>query len=44
MNAACNLVESLGGIVVQCNFLMELTFLKGREKLKNQEIYTVLEY
>lgn len=34
--AVCELVEELGGIVVQCNFIMELNFLKGREKLETK--------
>lgn len=42
--AAVKLIESLGGVVVQCNFLMELEFLNGREKLKNQEVAAVLKY
>lgn len=31
--AVCDLVQELGGVVVQCNFIMELGFLKGRGKL-----------
>lgn len=31
--AVCDLVEELGGVVVQCNFIMELDFLNGRDKL-----------
>jgi adenine phosphoribosyltransferase len=42
--AVCELVEQLGGEVVQCNFLMELTFLNGREKLPVKEIFAVLKY
>jgi len=42
--AVCELVEQLGGEVVQCNFLMELTFLNGREKLPAKEIFAVLKY
>jgi adenine phosphoribosyltransferase len=42
--AAVALIESLGGEVVQCNFLMELEFLKGRQKLKGQDIAAVLKY
>ena len=33
MGAACKLVESCGGIVVGCAFIIELAFLKGRERL-----------
>ena len=42
--AACKLIERLGGVVVQCNFLMELKFLNGCEKLTNQEIKSLLQY
>ena len=42
--AVCKLVEKLGGEVVQCNFLMELSFLSGREKLKNHEVKAVITY
>lgn len=42
--AVCELVEKLGGEIVQCNFLMELTFLNGREKIKEFPIFAVLSY
>jgi len=42
--AVCELVEQLGGEIVQMNFLMELSFLKGREKLGNKEIFAALTY
>ncbi len=41
--AVINLVEKLGGEVVQCNFLIELDFLKGRNKL-NSPIFSLLNY
>ncbi len=31
--AVCDLVTKAGGIIVQCNFIMELEFLKGSDKL-----------
>lgn len=43
-NAVCSLVEKLGGEIVQCNFLMELSFLNGREKIKQYDIYSPLVY
>lgn len=43
-NAACELVEKLGGKVVECAFVVELNFLKGREKLKGREIFSLVEY
>lgn len=42
--AVCKLVERLGGEIVQINFLMELSFLHGREKLKNYEVKSLLTY
>lgn len=42
--AVCELVEQLGGEIVQMNFLMELSFLNGREKLGNREIFAALTY
>ncbi|WP_300978383.1 purine phosphoribosyltransferase family protein, partial [Flavobacterium sp.] len=42
--AVGELVEQLGGIIVQYNFIMELTFLSGREKLGNNEIFAAIQY
>lgn len=42
--AVCELVEKLGGEIVQCNFLMELSFLSGREKIKKNEIFAAITY
>lgn len=42
--AVCELVEKLGGEIVQCNFLMELTFLNGREKIKGNPIFAAITY
>lgn len=42
--AACNLIERLGGEVVQCNFLIELEFLNGIRKLPNQNVKSLLKY
>ncbi len=42
--AVCELVEKLGGEIVQCNFLMELTFLNGREKINKYEIFAAVTY
>lgn len=42
--AVCELVEKLGGEIVQCNFLMELSFLNGRDKLGKREVYAPLVY
>ena len=42
--AACNLVEKLGGKIVQFSFIIELTFLKGRDKLKKYDIRSLITY
>lgn len=44
MEAAIKLIESLGGEVVQVSFLIELNFLKGREKLKNYDVQSLIQY
>ncbi len=40
----CALVEQLGGEVVGCNFLIELAFLNGRERLAPHEVHALLSY
>ena len=42
--AVCELVERLGGVIVQCNFLMEITFLNGREKIAGNDIFAAMIY
>ena len=44
MKAVCELVEQLGGNIVQVNFLMELEFLKGKEKIKDVNTHSILKY
>lgn len=42
--AVCELVEQLGGVVVQCNFIMELTFINGRDKIAGKPIFAAMTY
>ena len=42
--ALCELVEQLGGEVAACAFLIELSFLGGRERLAPYPVHAVLEY
>jgi adenine phosphoribosyltransferase len=42
--ALVELVEMLGGEVVGCAFLIELTFLGGRERLGDHEVHSLLAY
>ena len=44
MEASCKLVEQLGGEVVKILFLMELAGLKGRERLKEYDVESVICY
>lgn len=44
MSAACALVKKLGGQIAGCAFVVELTFLKGRERLKDYEIFSIVDY
>lgn len=42
--AAAGLVRRIGADLVGLSFLIELNFLKGREKLAGEEVYSVLQY
>ncbi len=42
--ALCELVEQLGGVVVGCAFLIELTFLGGRSALGAHDVHSLLSY
>jgi len=44
MNAVCQLIEKLGGEVVQISFIIELSFLKGRKKLKPYDVRIIVNY
>jgi 5'-methylthioadenosine phosphorylase len=43
IKAAGNLIEKLGGKIVECGFIVELVELKGRSKI-NWPIYTITEF
>jgi len=44
VEAVAQLVERLGGEVVGCCFIIELTFLKGREKLSKYDLHALIVY
>jgi adenine phosphoribosyltransferase len=44
MGATLRLVEQLGGKVVGVAFMIELGFLKGREKLRNYPLHALITY
>ncbi len=43
-DAACKLVELLGGYVSALAFVVELTFLNGRERLRGRDIISLVKY
>ena len=44
VEATIKLVEQLGGEVAGCAFLIELEDLKGRERLKGYDVFTLMTY
>jgi adenine phosphoribosyltransferase len=44
MEAGARLVTQAGGKVVACAFLVELSFLKGQEKLREYEVFSLVTY
>ena len=44
MGAVVDMVESMGGDLVECCFMVELDFLKGREKLPSGKVYSLLNF
>ena len=42
--AACELIEKIGGAVVGYSFLVELSFLKGAEKLAGKEVHSLVTF
>ncbi|MGC4375847.1 adenine phosphoribosyltransferase [Fictibacillus sp. Mic-4] len=44
IDATVQLVEKLGGIVVGIAFMIELTYLDGRNKLSGYDIFTLTQY
>lgn len=41
---AVDLIKTLGGEIVELAFLVELTFLKGREKLQGYPVFSLIKY
>jgi len=44
VSAAIELVEKLGGHIAGIAFLVELTFLKGRDHLKGHDVFALIKY
>lgn len=44
MAAGCQLIEQAGGRIASCAFLVELSFLEGRQKLEPREVFSLITY
>ena len=44
VEAICGLVQRLGGTVVGACFIIELTFLGGRQRLRDLDLYALIDY
>ncbi len=44
MNAVCHLIEKLGGEIVQVSFIVELSYLNGRDKLRPYDVRSIVNY
>jgi len=44
IEAAVKLVKTLGAEILECGFVVELPDLKGREKIKDQKIFTMCDF
>jgi adenine phosphoribosyltransferase len=44
IRACCDLTEELGGKVVGCGFVIELSSLGGREKLKDYRVVSLVDF
>jgi len=44
MSAVCQLIEKLGGEIVQISFIVELSFLNGRDKIKTYDVRSIVNY
>lgn len=42
--ASCELIEKLGAEIAACAFVIELDFLKGREKLSKYNVHSLIHY
>jgi len=42
--ASCELIEKLGAKIIGCAFIVELDALKGRDKLSNYPIHSLIHY
>jgi adenine phosphoribosyltransferase len=44
ISAVVDMVNQLGGDIIECCFMCELTFLDGRKKLPEEKVYSLLQF
>ena len=44
MKASCQLIEKLGGEIIACVFVIELTLLNGRENISDYPLHALIQY
>lgn len=44
IEAVCNMAKELGAEIIRCNFIIELNFLKGRNKIEDLPIVSAIQY
>ena len=44
ISAAANLVEKLGGEIIECSFVLELPDLNGREKIGSRKVFSIVKF
>lgn len=42
--AACRLIERLGGEIIQISFIIELSFLNGKDQLQKYDVVSLVDY
>ena len=43
-SASCQLIKKLGGNIHECAFIIDLPDLKGKEKLSDYPVFTLVEF
>jgi len=44
MSASCDLIEKLGGKIVECGFIVELPDLHGQERLQRRSVFSIVKF
>jgi adenine phosphoribosyltransferase len=44
VQATCKLIEGVGGKIIGCAFISDLTYLKGSEKLRKYDVFSLVQY